>query len=177
VGGAEGKAEENMPAPLAARGDGKLARRHLRRHRMLFLAGLALLLAIGAGSAWMVRQALKIRAADGSEFTQWAEAHGIGRVALADDASGFHPDFCVLLVPQPIPEARLASEVVSLLKTYHDLDGGRILSVRYRDPATHQEITEADAAYDPKTQTVGLVLHLRGGTKSEQIHVDWTASP
>ncbi|MBX6351874.1 MAG: hypothetical protein IRZ10_00960 [Thermoflavifilum sp.] len=146
----------------------------LRRHRLLFLAALCLVLAIGAGASWMVRQALTIRATGSSEFSAYVTQEHIGQVEITSDASGFEADFCVLLVRQRPADSALASDVLTWLKMYHALDGGTMLSVHWRDPSTGRELTLADATYDPSSNTVTLDLHQGGSIVQRQVHVDWT---
>jgi hypothetical protein len=118
---------------------------------------------------------LTVRAATGSEFSQYVISHGLGTARIADDASGFQPDYCVLELQRPIPARDLQQQALALLRTYHELDGGRSLSIHYRDPATGRDVTEADAFFDEPTGTVKLTLNEGNTKRTAVVHVNWSS--
>lgn len=144
----------------------------MTRNRVLFLIGLVGVLAIGGAFASLTAKALWVRSVTSSVFTKYVIDQKIGHAEVADDASGFQGDFCVLHVNQPIPKDQLEQQTLNLMYHYHDLDGGRILSIQYNPLGTGKKVIESDAVYDANTQTVTMTLN-EGSQQVIKQQVDW----
>lgn len=145
------------------------------RNKLLFLIGLIGVLAVGGVFASLTVKALWVRSVTSSVFNKYVLDHKIGTAEVSDDASGFQGDFCVLHLNQPIPQDQLQEQTLDLMYHYHDLDGGRILSIEYNVPGTGKKVIESDAVYEPGTETVSLTLN-EGGQRVVKQKVDWSGS-
>lgn len=148
----------------------------MRRNKSLMIVGLLGVLALGGIFATLTVKALWIRSATGSVFNKYVIDHGIGHAEVADDASGFQRDFCVLHLNHPIADGQLQAETLSLMREYHDLDGGDSLSIQYSVPGTGKTETEADAVYDAASKTVTMTLNEGGQKRVAKQSVAWPDS-
>lgn len=144
-----------------------------KRNKMVFLFGLIGVLAVGGIFASLTAKALWVRSVTSSVFNKYVIDHHVGQAEISDDASGFQGDFCVLHLNQPIPAAQLQQQTLDLMFHYHDLDGGRILSIQYNVPNSNKKVIESDAVYDPTTQIVSMTLNA-GDQKVVKQKVDWS---
>lgn len=156
---------ETGPSPASAT--------RVRRNRLWFLFGAAVVLALAGLFAHLTLQALTVRATTSTEFGQYVSDHGIGQVELMHDASGFDEDFMVLHLNQAVPEDRLQSQVTEWMQTYYQLDGGTTLTIDYADPATGRRVVQADAVLDPARHILTLTLNQGGERRVVRTSVSW----
>ncbi|MCL6516308.1 hypothetical protein [Alicyclobacillus sp.] len=148
-------------------------RARVRRNRIWFVAGAALVLVLAGLFAHLTLRALTVRATTSSEFSQYVVDHGIGRVELMHDASGFDEDFMVLHLSHPVAEDQLQAQATAWMKLYYQLDGGTTLTMDYVDAATGKRVVQADAVYDPQKQTLSLTLNEGGERRLVRIPAAW----
>jgi hypothetical protein len=149
--------------------------RRVRRNRLYFLAGLAVVLALGGTFAHLTLQALNVRATTSSEFPQYVVDHRIGHAEIADDESGMQQDFCVVHLNKAPPDSQIANELLDLLNHYHQLDGGTILTAEYDIPGTGKNTILGDAVLNEETNTVRLTVNTASGKHVVERHVDWNS--
>lgn len=150
-------------------------RNRAMRSKLWFIIGALMVLGIGAGYATETVRALHVRSITGSVFNQYVIQHNIGRAQVADDASGFQGDFCVLSLNQPIPATQLEQSALQLMFHYHDLDGGHTLSIDYTPAHGGQTLHQADVYYDAGASAVSITTHVGSTTRTVQRHVDWAS--
>ena len=148
-------------------------RRRQRRSRLAFMLGALLLLGIGGLYARETTHALYVRSLTGSVFNTYVLSHKLGQAQIQDDSSGFQSDFCVLHLYHPLPATGLAAETLALLKTYHSLDGGSSLTLRYTSPTTGKDITQASAEYFPAQGLVTMTINVGDNQTTVSEHVQW----
>lgn len=146
------------------------------RNRALFVIGGLLIVGISAMFARATVEALQIRSATSSEFSQYVIDHHVGTVEESTDFSGFQGDFCVLQLAQRLPHSGLRSAILKYLFEYHTLDGGTHLTLDYQAPNSPHDEVLADAIYDQNAKTVTVNIHVGANAGLQTIPVDWTGS-
>lgn len=135
------------------------------------MLGAVIVVFIGSVYATETIHALHVRSITGSEFATYVADNHIGQAVVSDDASGFQDDFCVLTLEKPIPNSQLQAETLQLMYQYHNLDGGTSLSIVYDQNG--KQFMQADAIYNPGSQSVTMELNYGNTKKDINQHVDW----
>ncbi|WP_156900159.1 hypothetical protein [Alicyclobacillus contaminans] len=146
----------------------------LRRHRWLFLAGLGVVLAIGAAFAALTLQALRYRADNRGEFATYIANHQLGQVDLSDDDAGLSQPFCVVHLARDVADSRMEQTLYDLMYQYHTLDDGTQLTVEYRNPSTGMTHILGDAVYDKPNHVLRLTINSAAGERVVTESVDWS---